>query len=117
MISLISLLNHNYVKVPFRILLMVWLKKASIYIMKKYFNKELLMTKKDDDNFENSSKCWVCDHGYIDYDVKERDHCQITGKYRGSAHRDCNINVKLNHKIPVVSQNLKSCDSHLIKEN
>ena len=85
--------------------------------MKKYFNKELVMTKKDDDNFENSSKCWVCDHGYIDYDVKERDHCQITGKYRGSAHRDCNINVKLNHKIPVVSQNLKSCDSHLIKEN
>ena len=22
----------------------------------------------------------------IDYDVKERDHCQITVKYRGSSH-------------------------------
>ena len=53
--------------------------------MKKYFNKELVMTKKDDDNFENSSKCWICDHGYIDYDVKEKDHCQITVKYRGSS--------------------------------
>ena len=29
-------------------------------------------------------------------DVKVRDHCHITGKYRDSAHRDCNINVKLN---------------------
>ena len=29
-----------------------------------------------------------------------RDHCHIFGKYRGSAHRDCNINVKLSHKIP-----------------
>ena len=30
--------------------------------------------------------------------LKIRDHCYITGKYRGSAHRDCNINVKLNEK-------------------
>ena len=75
------------------------------------------MTKKDDDNFENCCECLICDHGYVDYDVKVRDHCQITGKYRGSAHRDCNINVKLNHIIPVVYQNLKCCDSHLIKQN
>ena len=31
----------------------------------------------------------------------------ITGKHRGSAHRDCNINVKLNHEIHVVFYNLK----------
>ena len=24
-------------------------------------------------------------------DVRVRDHCHITGKYRGSAHQDCNI--------------------------
>ena len=29
-------------------------------------------------------------------------------------HRDYNINVKLNHKIPVVCHNLKNYDSHLI---
>ena len=40
----------------------------------------------------------------------------ITGKHRGSAHRDCNINVKLNHKIPVVFHNLKNHDSHLIMQ-
>ena len=46
--------------------------------------------------------------------VKVRDHCHIIGKYRGSAYRDCNINAKLNHKIPVVFLNLKNYNSHLI---
>ena len=35
-----------------------------------------------------------------------RGHCNITGKYRGSAHRDCNTDVKLNHKLPIVFHNL-----------
>ena len=83
-------------------------------VMKKHFNKELVMTKEDNEDFKNSTKCWICDNDYVDNDVKVRDHCHITGKYRGSAHRDCNINVKLNHKIPVVFHNLKNYDSHLI---
>ena len=33
---------------------------------------------------------------YIDNDAKVRDHCHITRKYRSSAHRDCNISLKLN---------------------
>ena len=45
---------------------------------------------------------------------KVRDYCHITGKYRGSAQRDCNIILKLNHKIPVVFHNLKNYNSHLI---
>ena len=53
---------------------------------------------------------------YIDNDVKVRDHCHITGKCRGSAHRNCNINLKLNHKIPVVFHNLKNYGSHLIMQ-
>ena len=35
----------------------------------------------------------------------------------GSAHRDCNINIKLNHKIPLVFHNLKNYDSHLILQD
>ena len=31
-----------------------------------------------------------------------------------STHRNCNINVKLNHKIPFVFHNVKNYDSHLI---
>ena len=34
-------------------------------MMKKYFNKELAMTKTDDEDFENSTKCWICDNDYV----------------------------------------------------
>ena len=83
-------------------------------VIKKYFNKEPVMTKKDNKDFESFTKCWICKNDYTDGDVKVRDHCHITGKHRGSAHRDWNINVKLNHTISVVFQNQKNYDSHLI---
>ena len=63
--------------------------------MKNYFNKELVMTKEDNKTF-NSTKCWICDNDYVNNDVKVRDHCHITGKYKGSSDRDCYINLKLN---------------------
>ena len=52
------------------------------------------MAREDNEDFENSTKCWICDNDYIDGDVKVRDHCHITGKYRSFAHRDSNINLK-----------------------
>ena len=59
--------------------------------------KKLVMTKEDIESFKNSTKCWICGNDYIDNDVKVRDHYHITGKYRGSTHRYCNINLKVNH--------------------
>ena len=53
---------------------------------------------------------------YADGNVKVRDHCDVTGKYRRPAHRDCNIDVKSNLKIHVVFHNLKNYDSHLIMQ-
>ena len=85
-------------------------------IIKKHFNKELLITKEDNEDFEDSTKCWICDNSYIDNDVKVKDHCDFTEKYRVSAHTDCNINVELSHKIPVIFHNLKNYDSHLIMQ-
>ena len=85
-------------------------------VMKKHFNKELVMTKEGKEYYKNFTKCWICDNYYADNDVKVTDHCHITGKYRSSAHRDCNINRKLNHKIPIVFHNLKNYDSHLIMQ-
>ena len=83
-------------------------------ITKKYFNKELVMV-----NMMKILKNllrWIWGNVYVEGDVKVRDHCHITGKYRGSAHRDCNIKVKFNHKTPIVFQNLKNYDSHLIMQ-
>ena len=47
---------------------------------------------------------------------KLRDHCHITRKHRVSAHRDCNINFKSNHKIPIVFHNLKNYNFNLIMQ-
>ena len=44
------------------------------------------------------------------------DHCHMTGKYRGSAHRSCNINFKLTKKVPVLFHDLRGHDSHLIMQ-
>ena len=77
-------------------------------VMKKHLNKELVTTKGGNENFQNSNKCWICDHDYINTKVKMRDHCHITGKCRGSAYWNCN------HKIPIVFHNLKKYDSHLL---
>ena len=67
-------------------------------VMTKHFSKELTMAKKDNEDIEKYTKCWVCDNDYTDVKVKVKDHFHITGKYWGSGHRGFNINVKLNHK-------------------
>ena len=36
------------------------------------------MTKEDDEDFENSSKCWIWESVYVKNDVKVRDHFHIT---------------------------------------
>ena len=85
-------------------------------IIKIHFNKKLVMTKEDNEDCNNSFRCWFCDHAYVDNDVKVRDHCHITRKYRGSAHRDYIINLKLNHEIPTFFHNLKKHDCYLIMQ-
>ena len=84
--------------------------------MKKHFNKKLVMTQKDDKDFENTFKCWICDDIYVVVDTKVRDHSHINGKYRGSAHKGFNINIKLNDKLPIVFNSIKNYDSHLIMQ-
>ena len=49
-------------------------------------------------------------------DIRIRDHCHITGKYRGSAYQDGNINYRLSDKIPEIFHNLRGCDSHFIMQ-
>ena len=66
--------------------------------------------------FQLSNSCWICDKFFDVGDDKVRDHCHITGKYRGAAHWSGNVNFKLSEKIPVIFHNLRGYDSHLIIE-
>ena len=43
-----------------------------------------------------------------------RDHCHLTGKFRGAAHEVCNLNYKVTTFFPVVFHSLSGYDSHLV---
>ena len=45
---------------------------------------------------------------------KVRDHCHYTGKYRGDADSNCNLNYKISKEIPVVFHNGSTYDYHFI---
>ena len=87
--------------------------------MKKHFNKPLKMTKENEIDFQKAIKCHICDKQYTDKDIRVRDHCHITGKFRGSAHQDCNLKLQIKPdtiKIPVIFHNLRGYDSHFIMQ-
>ena len=83
-------------------------------MIKNHFNKNLMMSAEEEERFQLSNSCWICDKLFDVGDDKVRDHSHITGKYRGAAHWSCNINLKLTKKIPVIFHNLRGYDSHLI---
>ena len=77
------------------------------------------MTEDDEMRFKLMDKCHICGEKYTDRDVRVRDHCHITGKFRGSAHQECNLKLRIkpeNLKIPVIFHNLRGYDSHFIMQ-
>ena len=53
------------------------------------------MTEEEEHLFQQSDSCWICKKLIDDDDdEKVRDHCHVTGKFRGTAHWDCNINFQ-----------------------
>ena len=85
-------------------------------MIKKNFNKNLVMSVEDEKSFKSSNKCWIFNKLFAAGDNKVRDLDHVTGKYRGSSHWNCNINLKLSKKIPVLFHNLKEHESDLIKQ-
>ena len=82
--------------------------------MKKSFCRNLIMSTEEEERFEQSNICWICGKLFEICHEKVRDHCHISGKFGGAAHWNCNINLKIDKKFPVIFHNLKGYDSHLI---
>ena len=82
--------------------------------MKVHFNQNLIMSEESEKKFQSSNKCWICNKLFTDEDKKVRDHKHVTGKYRGSADSDCDINLKLTKTVPVIFHNLRGYGCHLI---
>ena len=61
-----------------------------------------------------SNICWICEKLIDDDNEKVRDHCHLSGKFRGTAHWSSNINLQLTKKFPAIFHNLRGDDSYLI---
>ena len=108
-------------------------KKAVEYYLT---NLPLEMSEKDENDFKNSDVCWLCDKKFLECQNKNnremclqncknteckkvRDHDHLTGKFRGAAHKNCNLQTKQDKSnfVPILMHNFSGYDCHLIFEH
>ena len=51
------------------------------------------MSVEDENNYQNSEIFWIYNQKIIK--DKVRDNCQITGNFRGAAHKKCNLKLRI----------------------
>lgn len=61
--------------------------------------------------FQQQTHCHICQKEIKGRKV--RDHCHITGKFRGAAHDECNKKYYPRKEVPVLFHNLAKYDAHL----
>ena len=84
--------------------------------------KKMVMTAKDKIDYKKATICHICENGIPKEGddprfKKVRDHCHLTGKFRGAAHDMCNLKYRLPKFYPVIFHNLSGYDSHLFIKN
>ena len=87
-----------------------WLEKDVKYIC-NIRKEKMIFGEKEAEDFNNATDCWIC-KGELGPD-KVRDHCHLTGRYRGAAHNQCNLKYRKLTFTPVVIHNLTNYDAHL----
>lgn len=76
------------------------------------------LTNKENDEYDVSIACYLCNKLFTEVNKKVHDHCHWSGNYLGPACNRCNLarRNRLN-VIPVVFHNFRGYDSHhIIKE-
>ena len=71
------------------------------------------MTEKVEEDYRNKNVCRFCEK--VIKSGKVRDHCHLTGKYRGPAHSKCNINITQGKSktIPFIFHKFSNYDCHI----
>ena len=79
----------------------------------KNTKEDIIMTKEIEEDFKNNKICRFCEKEKLS--DKVRDHCHLTGKYRGPAHNTCIINVKERDStlLPFAFHNFGNYDCHM----
>ena len=83
-------------------------------------NKKIIFGEKEKERYNEETRCWICKGEFDDKDKnkeKVKNHCHYTGRYRGAAHNECNLNYRKPNFTPVVFHNLSGYDSHLFIKN
>ena len=79
------------------------------------WKKPMWITPEEELEFQEATVCHICEK--LLYDEKEwdkvRDHCHLTGRYRGAAHNKCNLAYKLPKFYPVFFHGLSGYDTHM----
>ena len=94
----------------------IFIEKIAEYtqlIYDKYYRrpKMMFLSPEEEQSFKRAKYCSICE-GKLNED-RVRDHCHITGKYRGATHNKCNLNCRTPRIIPVIFHNLQGYDAHL----
>ncbi|XP_055309888.1 uncharacterized protein LOC129573423, partial [Sitodiplosis mosellana] len=89
----------------------------SIIWPKIHGNKRMMLTPQEQKDFNAASVCHICNEHFNNENnnKKVRDHCHLTGVYRGAAHSKCNMKYQVSKSVPVVFHNL-DYDSHFLIE-
>ena len=114
-----DVLKSDYYKSPLGYDNVDWFVDEIIKLENKmafYFkntNKDIIMTDDEEEEYRNDNVCRFCEKEILS--DKVRDHCHLTGKYRGPAHNTCNINVtqKQSNFIPFIFHNFSNYDCHM----
>ncbi len=83
--------------------------------------KPMCMNDSEKSQYEKAKECYACKDVFGTMRTKKeekvtkcRDHCHITGKYRGAACDKCNLRMRVPKFVPILFHNLERYDSHLI---
>ena len=79
----------------------------------KNTEKDIIMTEKDEEDFRSNNICRFREKNIES--AKVRDHCHLTGYYRGPAHSKYNFNVTQDQSIfiPFIFHNCSNYDCHM----
>ena len=113
-----DVLKSDYYESPLGYDNVDWFVKEVIELENKmafYFKtlRKISLCQKNEEDFKYNNICRFCEKEILS--DKVRDHCHLTGKYRGPAHKTCNINVKQKDSnfIPFAFHNFSNYDCHM----
>ena len=75
----------------------------------------MIISRRKQEAFNSATDCYICDN--LHNDDKVRNYCHVSEKYRGAAHNEYNLKLRIypdKIKLPVVFHNLRGYDGHLI---